>query len=228
MRHKFLKAAAAGVMLLAASVGAPAWSAVIYSQPTDFDTVYASQTDTSAGGYGNFATAYDNFTLGTASNIAFVTWVGAYFNPPAQGVITAFTLDFWTDNLGQPGVSLASFNIPGNCGESFEQIDSVGSPAYSYGCAVNFNALAATPYWLSIVADLDVSVYGQWGWETGTGGDGIAYQDFFGTRAQLDSDLAFALYDEAPTGVPEPFSFAIMGAGLIGMGWLRRRKRAQA
>src|SRR6516225_5030705 len=60
-------------------------SPLIYSQIPDLQNVYASQNDTN--GFGNFATAYDNFTLGTSSNIDQFAWVGGYFNPSSQGVM---------------------------------------------------------------------------------------------------------------------------------------------
>jgi len=37
---------------------------VLYNQPTDYNSVYASQNDATAGGYGLFAQMFDNFTLG--------------------------------------------------------------------------------------------------------------------------------------------------------------------
>ena len=101
---------------LAGAIGAiivAAWSpqlkaAVLYSQPTDFNSADASQNDTSVGGSGNFATTYDNFTLGSSAQITTVQFVGSYFNPPTQGTITGFTLQIWSNDSGQPGASIYS------------------------------------------------------------------------------------------------------------------------
>ena len=62
-------------------------SPLLYAQNPDFLNVYASQNDTT-GGNGNYATTYDNFTLGTTSNVDEFAWIGGYFNPSAQGAMT--------------------------------------------------------------------------------------------------------------------------------------------
>ena len=80
---------------------------VIYSQPNGGSgNAYSSQNDTT-GGNGNFATAFDNFTLGGTGQISITdaTWFGQYFNPPVPGAITKFTLMFYTDNGGIPNCS---------------------------------------------------------------------------------------------------------------------------
>ncbi|HEY2158792.1 MAG TPA: PEP-CTERM sorting domain-containing protein, partial [Isosphaeraceae bacterium] len=63
----------------------------------------------------------------------------------------------------------------------------------------------------------------------GTGGDGAAYQDFFGTGSPLTSDVAFGLTGTV-TAVPEPSSLALGGLGVaLAAGWkLRKRRRAAA
>jgi len=62
-------------LALAALAGLASRSAsatVLYTQPTDLDGAFASQNDTT-GGLGAFATAYDNFTLGSAATITSAT-----------------------------------------------------------------------------------------------------------------------------------------------------------
>jgi len=78
-----------------------------------------------------------------------------------------------------------------------------------------FLAQAGTTYWLSVQATMPFPP--QWGWAGGTGGDGIAYQDFLGSRSQLPTDLAFRLT------TPEPSILALIGIGLAGIGFQRRR-----
>jgi hypothetical protein len=105
---------------------------------------------------------------------------------------------------------------------------------YNYSANLNtpFQAVAGTTYWMSIVPDLPLTLPDelQWGWHTGTGGDGISVQTntlsppF--TRV-LQTDLAFSLSSPAQA-IPEPTSllaWVVIGvAG--GCRWCRRRKRA--
>lgn len=214
---------------------------VLYMQPTDFPVlrgvgVWASQNDTNPGGVGNYATAYDNFTLLSTGSITDVHWQGGYFNPPSQlAPITAFTIRFWADVGGQPGaVPLATFVIPGNANETFAGPEPASSNPggnlvfdYSTNLPGSFLALEGTTYWLSIVPDLAAigapGQEGQWGWHTGTGGDGISVQDYFGQRF-VNGDLTFSL-----TGtfvVPEPASIVLCGiGGLTLIGYRRWRRK---
>lgn len=208
----------------AAGVSSPAAAQIVYSQPSDFPagTLFASQND--PGGFGEFATSYDNFTLAGATLVNGVAWQGGYFNPPSAGSITAFTLTFWSDSGGAPGAALLTQTLPGNAGETFVGLQS-GVPIYDYSAALPtaFVASASSAYWLSIVPDLADPP--EWGWHTGTGGDGQAVFDFLGSRSPLDSDLAFTLSGTAVV-VPEPSTLLLIaGAGISGIGWISRRRR---
>ena len=80
--------------------------------------------------------------------------------------------------------------------------------------------MAPGTYWASVVPDLGFPP--QWGWASGTGGDGISYQDFFGTRTQLGSDMAFAIDGTQVT--PEPGTLIMLGTGILGIAGTLRRK----
>src|ERR1035441_7107333 len=135
MSHRFkhqLALAALAAFLLALAVPGFAAQVQVYVQNPDYNNLYASQNDTSVGGFGNFATAYDNFKLGSATTITEANWIGGYYNPQSAGSITAWTLVFYSDNSGQPGSALASYNISGNASESSLGVDNLGNPVFGY------------------------------------------------------------------------------------------------
>jgi|SRR5664279_2367658 hypothetical protein len=190
----------------------------IYCQPWDGGgNLSSSQNDTN--GFGNFATVYDNFTLKTSADITSFHWVGGYFNPPAQGPITAWTLTFYNDAAGIPDLvnpPIFTLNSPGTAGETFINANS-GFPTYVYWLYFKSVDVGPGTYWASVVPDLGFPP--QWGWASGTGGDGASYQCFFGTCGALGSDMAFAL-DQTP----EPGTFVLLGTGILGLAGTIRRK----
>ena len=221
LKHRLAFAALAVVVVLAA---VPGWAnqVQVYSQAPDFLGLYASQNDTATGGFGSFATAYDDFTLASATTITQVNWVGGYYNPQSAGSITAWTVGFFADNAGIPGSLLASFNFAGNGGETFLQNDTIGDPTYSYTEMLSFNAAAGTKYWLAVMPDLAFPP--QWGWTSSSQGDGTSYQVYFGLGSSNPTDLAFSLYETQNSTTPEPGSMMLLGTGIIGLAGILRRK----
>ncbi len=218
-RHRLALVAVMAMLLMFA---APSWGAqvLVYAQNPDYNGLYASQNDPST--FGAFAQSYDNFTLASATSLTEVQWVGGYYNPQTLGPISSWFVGFYADNAGQPGALLSSFAISGNAGETFLQNDSLGDPNYLYTAAVSFAAGGGTTYWLSVVPT--VAFPPQWGWGTSSQGDGVAWQNYFGTGSQIPSDLAFALYKTQQTGVPEPGSLVLLGSGIVGIAATLRRK----
>jgi hypothetical protein len=71
------------------------------------------------------------------------------------------------------------------------------------------------------VADLNRTP--QWAWESGTGGDGVAYQNIFGSLNRLSVDNAFTL---STSSVPEPADAALVsGSLLLGLAKWRFNRR---
>src|SRR5262249_29999212 len=121
--------------------------------------IWDSINDTNPGGYGNFATAYDNFTPTTSAAINAITWTGGFAAPATAVPIDSFTITFYANSSNPPGAPLASFRIP------FASANQVilgmqpggGSPSLAANYSANlpnpFTVSANTQYWLSIVAN---------------------------------------------------------------------------
>jgi hypothetical protein len=189
----------------------PGWAGEVpvYAQATNNLGGYASQNDTA--GLGNFATTYDNFTLGSTAQVNQVDWVGSYIT--GVGGITSFTVDFWSNSANAPNALLSSYVVSGNAGESFLGNDALGNPTYGYvlGLGSAFTAAAGTEYWMSIVPN--VGFPPQWLWETSSTGDGNAYQCYFGACGNIGADLAFQL--DSASGVPEPGILTLLVPGML-------------
>jgi len=182
---------------------------IVYQQPwLGTGDGWASQNDTNM--FGNYAACFDDFTLLTTTSITNAAWVGGYFNPSLPAPISAWDVNFLSDNGGLPGSIIATTHIFGNGNETFLGIfpDKNGdqNPMYSYFVDISFQAIAGTKYWFSVVPS--VGFPPEWVWSFGSGNDGTAYQNFFGTLSQITPDLNFALYGAGGgTAPPSPGSY---------------------
>jgi len=207
------------VAVLFVVLSAPGWAGngefQVYGQNTDYNGGYASQNDPTLG---NFATTYDNFTLGYGVNINQVSWVGSYIT--GVGGISGFTVNFYSNVGNAPSSLLASYAVAGTAGETFLQNDNLGNPAYSYVLSLpsSFMAAGGKEYWISVVPNLAFPP--QWLWETSSQGDGNSYQCFFGTCGNNEADLAFGLY----VPVSEPGALALLVPGILGLAVSLRRR----
>ncbi len=181
--------------------------------------LFASQNDTSIGGFGNFATTYAQFTILQGTwDIESYAWVGGYFNPGTQGPITFWTATFWNDNGGIPG----SFNyVVGQSGTANETFlgDVNGFPIYEYSLSFPSVDFTKGSYWVSVVPDLGYPP--QWGWATGVGNTAAGYQCFFGSCGLTGTGYAWAIDG---TVVPEPGTLIMLATGVLGLAGTLRRK----
>ena len=194
----------------------------IYCQSWDgTGNLFASQNDTT-GGFGNFATSYDHFTLTQTWDVESFHWVGGYFNPPSQGQITAWTLTFYDDNGGIPGNPIATGSFSGTGNETCITSDCTVNPIFMYSLFFGSFDMGPGTYWASVVPDLGFPP--QWGWATSLDGDGAGYQCFLGTCGGLGVNFAFALDGTLVTTTPEPSALAMLGVGILGLAGTLRRK----
>lgn len=163
----------------------------------------------------------DDFSLGSGADVATVEWWGGY----ASLFDDDFTLRFYADASGQPGVLLASY-APGavsrsDTGTSFAFAGWTTAYFYSYALSTPFAAMAGEVYWLSILNGDD----NNWIWAdkdrsnlaASRVGDGGSWS------AGTIGDRAFTLTGE--TAVPEPASLFLLGAGLAALRVAQRRRR---
>jgi streptogramin lyase len=204
-----LKSGAARLTLVAAvlALALPARGEIqLYAQPSDFPNSSAISSQTDTNGVGDPTTAYDDFTLANAATITRITWRGGYVLPANPVAISTFTVTFYgTTGAGEPDTAtvLNENIVPGNAGETLVGTNTsktIRMFDYQLTLPTPFAANAGTKYWMSIMADKNGTLP-QWGWGTGTGGDGIMYADAVTGRRRLTFDLAFTLRG---TNAPPP------------------------
>lgn len=208
--------------ILLAALFALVMSTAAYADTTLYTQAYdnngflnASQND--VGGLGNFASTYDNWNInpGGLYTVNEVQFTGGYFNGN-PGTITGWTVNvYFANSNGGPGTLQHTAHISGNGNETL-----LGGNIYTYDISgLGFQELSGIEYWLSVVPDLKFPP--QWGWATGTGGDGVGWQDYLGQSGPIGYDSAFTLIG---TAVPEPGTLVMLGTGVLGLAGALRRK----
>lgn len=219
-------------MTVTLGVGKDGMALPLYSQPVT----------TNAGFYSNIGgqIAADQFVLGTNAAVTGVTWYGFYGTNLAPAVSSVdFQVAFFADASGVPGTGLASETLSASVADSGLTVTGLtfgGSTIYQFDATLSAPLLvdAGDTVWLSLAEnDAATPAVGdtQWLWSFSTyaAGDTKAERN---TNPALETDwesvgqlgnLAFTI-DGTP--VPEPATWLLMGAGLVGLAVWRRRRAA--
>jgi hypothetical protein len=213
---------------------------IVYAQPAD-SPVLSTRASQDQASVGLVFQTFDSFTLAADTAITGINWQGSYFNafvadssfaPPANS--TGFVVGFYADSAGTPGALLNSQTFsPSGANETFVGQQAftatLGLSIYDYAASwagLPFLASGGTTYWLSIYALSPIAspTEAQWGWNGGTGGDGVAVQSVSGVRAVANRDRAFSLEGVAAP-VPEPSALMLFGTAVAGIVVRARRRR---
>lgn len=108
----------------------------------------------------------DDFALANSASVTSMTWWGSYFFTGTPPSTDSFSINFYSDSSGLPGMLLESFDVGGSVTRIDTGIDVDGVDLFEYvadlGSGIALSSLAT--YWVSIQADTSIDLDDTWAW----------------------------------------------------------------
>jgi len=168
----------------------------------------------------------DNFSIGAADTVRSVSWQGFYYSNGSAPALDDFAISFYSDNSGSVGGLIQTFNVDNN-------VNRVGTGVLLFNNASEFFnytadlgtgiSLGAGAYWISVFNDTTADTNDSWYWSVELGNGNPAALNQNGSWRIVSGENYFVLDNENLSAVPEPSSLALLGFGLAGFGYSRRK-----